>query len=73
MAVIVHNDMPVDLALRMLWREASRELVIETLKEGRYYVKPTSRRHEANKVYSKMKRRRGARRRKFENRGWLAA
>lgn len=71
MAVIVHQDMPVDLALRMLWREANRELIIDTLRDNRYYVKPTTKRHSVTKIYAKMKRRRGARRRKFENRGWL--
>jgi len=25
MSVIVHDDMPIDQALRMLWREAIRE------------------------------------------------
>lgn len=73
MAVIVQDNIPVDLALRMLWREANKELIMDTLKENRYYVKPTTRKHAEKKIYSKMKRRRGARRRKFENRGWLMA
>lgn len=73
MAVIVHDDMPIDLALRMLWREANRELVIDKLKENRYYVKPTAIRHEQKKIYAKTKRRRAAMRRKYRNRGWLIA
>lgn len=73
MAVIVHDDMSIDLALRMLWREANREGIIETLKDNRYYNKPSVARHDHKKIYAKQKRRRAARKRRFKNRGWLIA
>jgi ribosomal protein S21 len=69
MAVIMHDDMAVDQALRMLWREANREGVIEKLKERRYYVKPTTIRHDKRKALAKTKRRRAAHKRKFVNKG----
>ncbi len=58
MSVIVHDDMPIDLALRLLWREATREGVIEKLEEKRYYVPKTAKVHDAKKVFAKTKRRR---------------
>lgn len=58
MSVIVHDDMPIDLALRLLWREATREGVIEKLQESRYYVKPTKKRHDKRKIWIKTKKRR---------------
>lgn len=70
MAVIVNEGMAVDAAMRMLWRESSREGIVETLKENRYYVKPTAKRHEVTKKLAKTKRRHAAMRRKFANRGW---
>ncbi|MBL8014802.1 MAG: 30S ribosomal protein S21 [Candidatus Doudnabacteria bacterium] len=69
MAVIVHDDMPVDQALRMLWREANREGVIEKLKEIRYYVKPTSIKHTVKRAYAKTKRRRARAKRRAANKG----
>lgn len=71
MAVIVHDDMSIDLALRMLWREANRELVIDTQKDNRYYVKPTTIRHEKKRVFEKQKRGRRKRRRRMKQRGWV--
>lgn len=73
MAVIVHDDMSIDLALRMLWREANREGIIETLKDNRYYNKPSVANHDQKKIYAKQKRRRAARKRRYRNRGWLIA
>lgn len=64
MSVIVHDDMPIDQALKMLWREANRENIPDELKKGRYYVPKTATRHEARKVWGKMKRRRRAAKRK---------
>lgn len=58
MAVIVHNDMPIDQALKMLWREANREDIPATLLKNRYRSTETFERHEKNKVWGKMKRRR---------------
>lgn len=58
MSVIVHDDMPIDLALRLLWREATREGVIDKLQTNRYYVKPTAIKHDKKKVWIKTKKRR---------------
>ncbi|MCA9383683.1 ribosomal protein S21/MRP21 [Candidatus Dojkabacteria bacterium] len=69
MAVIVHDDMPIDQALKMLWREANRENIPNVLMEKRYRVKPASKRHEINKVWAKMKRRRRAAKRKAAKKG----
>lgn len=66
MAVIVHNDMPIDQALKMLWREANREDIPKVLQKIRYRTKPTATKHEANKVWSKMKRRRRTAKRRLE-------
>ncbi len=66
MAVIVHNDMPIDQALKMLWREANREDIPKVLQKIRYRVKPTTLKHEKNKVWAKMKRRRRTAKRRLE-------
>jgi ribosomal protein S21 len=67
MSVVVHKDMSIDLALRLLWREAMREGIIETLQERRYYISPSEKRHAKKKVWMKAKKiRRKLRRR---NRG----
>jgi ribosomal protein S21 len=58
MSVVVHDDMPIDLALRLLWREATREGVMEKLEELRYYVPKTVKVHQARKVWAKTKKRR---------------
>lgn len=58
MAVIVNDDMPIEQALKMLWREANREGIPDKLKENRYYVPQSAKRHEKRKVWAKMKRRR---------------
>jgi ribosomal protein S21 len=71
MAVIVHDEMPIELALRMLWRESKRELIPDTLKNNRYYVKPTTKVHDKKKIYEKQKRRRSAQTRRYKQRGWL--
>ncbi|MCA9381532.1 30S ribosomal protein S21 [Candidatus Dojkabacteria bacterium] len=60
MSVIVNNKMPIDLALRLLWREATREGIIQTLKDKRYFVPKTAKKHAVKKVYIKMKKRRRA-------------
>lgn len=70
MAVIVNDDMPADLALRMLWREANREGIIEYLKDNRYHVKPSMKRQDKKRVWKKTKRRRRKVNRKFKEKGW---
>jgi ribosomal protein S21 len=67
MSVVVHDDMPIDLALRLLWREATREGVLEKREEQRYYVPKTAKKHAVRKVYAKMKRRRRAAARRNRN------
>lgn len=64
MSVVVHDGMSIDLALRLLWREANREGVLEKLEEIRYYVPKTNHVHAKRKVYAKMKKRRRAAARK---------
>jgi ribosomal protein S21 len=71
MAVIVNDGMSIDLALRMLWREANRELVIDKLKENRYYIKPTAKKHEIQRVFEKRKAGRRKRHRRMKQRGWV--
>ncbi|MBD3280862.1 30S ribosomal protein S21 [Candidatus Dojkabacteria bacterium] len=69
MAVIVHDDMPIDQALRMLWRETIRENIPIEYEEDRYRIKPTERKHAAKKEYAKQKRRRRAAARKLRKKG----
>jgi len=58
MSVIVHDDMPIDQALKMLWREANRENIPNELLKNRYRIKPSAIRHDFKKQWEKMKRRR---------------
>jgi ribosomal protein S21 len=67
MAVIVNDDMAIDQALRMLWRESNREGVIEKLKENRYYIKPTSKVHAVRRALKKTKTRRARAKRRMRN------
>lgn len=60
MSVIVNDKMPIELALRLLWREATREGIIKTLQEKRYHVKPSAKKHAVKKEFAKRKRRRRA-------------
>ncbi|RMD77634.1 30S ribosomal protein S21 [Candidatus Dojkabacteria bacterium] len=60
MSVVVHPDMPIELALRLFWREANREGVFKFREERRYYVPKSVKVHEKKRVYEKMKRRRRA-------------
>lgn len=73
MAVIVHDDMPIDQALKMLWREANREHIPDTLLKLRYRIKPTAKKHEFKKYWEKMKRRRRSAKRKLVRKGKVAA
>lgn len=67
MSVVVHDDMPIDLALRLLWREATREGVLEKREELRYFVPKNAKKHAIKKVYAKMKRRRRSAARRNRN------
>jgi ribosomal protein S21 len=64
MSVVVHDDMPIELALRLLWREATREGIMEKLEEKRYYVPKTNKVHAVKKIWAKTKRRRRSARRR---------
>ncbi|MEP7103511.1 MAG: hypothetical protein ABI721_02255 [Candidatus Dojkabacteria bacterium] len=67
MSVVVHDDMSIDLALRLLWREATREGVLEKREERRFFVPKTAKVHAQKKVFAKMKRRRRSAARRNRN------
>ena len=69
MSVIVHDDMPIDQALKMLWREANRENIPNELLKNRYRIKEAATRHEFKKQWEKMKRRRRSATRKLAQKG----
>jgi ribosomal protein S21 len=69
MSVIVHDDMPVDQALKMLWREANRENIPTELLKNRYRIKQTAVNHEFRKYWAKIKKRRRSAKRKVERKG----
>ncbi|MCA9379059.1 30S ribosomal protein S21 [Candidatus Dojkabacteria bacterium] len=69
MAVIVHDDMPIDQALRMSWRESTREGIPEEKKELRYRIKPTTKVHAARRAAKKTKTRRARANRRALNKG----
>lgn len=69
MAVIVHDGMPIDQALKMLWREANREDIPDVLKKSRYRIKQAAVNHEKRKVWAKMKRRSRSAKRKLARKG----
>ena len=73
MAVIVHDDMPIDQALKLLWREANREDIPGVLLKTRYRIPKTTTKHEFTKQWSKMKRRRRSAKRKLARKGKEAA
>lgn len=60
MSVIVNDNMPIELALRLLWREATREGIIEQLQKNRYYVPDSYYKHQERRQHKKAKRRRRA-------------
>ncbi len=69
MSVIVHDQMSVDQALKMLWREANRENIPNEILKNRYRIKATAEVHEKRKVWAKMKRRRRAAKRRMAKKG----
>lgn len=66
MSVIVNEEMSIDLALRLLWREATREDIIAKLQSNRYFVPVTSKKHAVKKVYDKARKRRKQRTRRMK-------
>ncbi|MCS7317563.1 MAG: 30S ribosomal protein S21 [Candidatus Dojkabacteria bacterium] len=44
MSVVVNNS-NIDLALRLLWREANKEGIFEKTEELRYYMSPSEIKH----------------------------
>lgn len=73
MAVIVHDDMPIDQALRLLWREANREDIPNILLKTRYRIPQAFTNHEFSKQWEKMKRRRRSAKRKLARKGKVVA
>lgn len=68
MSVIVNDKVSIDLALRLLWRESStREGIIQALQKNRYYVAKTTKKHDAEKVFIKRKKRRRAQARRLRS------
>lgn len=67
MSVVVHDDMPIDLALRLMWRESTREGVLEKREQRRYYVPKTTIKHQKKKIWAKTKRRSRAASRRLKN------
>lgn len=67
MSVIVNDDMPIDQALKMLWREANRENIPNELLKNRYREKEAEKKHEFKKQWAKMKRRRRRAKRRAES------
>lgn len=65
MSVVVH-DAQIDLALRLLWREANKEGIIEKLEELKFYVPKTKKVHEIRKKFAKTKKRRRQAKRKLK-------
>jgi ribosomal protein S21 len=61
--------MPLDQALKMLWREAMREKLPDVVLKNRYRIKPTEKRHEVRKKWAKMKRRRRSAKRRDRKKG----
>lgn len=57
MSVVV-SDSNIDLALRLLWREANKEGILQKLEEIRYYIPKSVRKHERNRKFEKIKKRR---------------
>lgn len=45
MAVIVNDQLPLEVASKMLWRESNREGIPEKIKSGRYYVSKSIKKH----------------------------
>ncbi len=69
MSVIVNDKMPIDHALRLLWREATREGIIQKLQDSRYFIPKTAKKHQAKKVFTKIKKRKRAAARRTANKG----
>ena len=69
MSVVVHDDMPLELALKLLWRESNRENTPTVFNEQRYNLKDKYKRHEINKQHAKTKRRRRAEKRRLAKKG----
>lgn len=67
MAVIVHANENVDVALKRLHREVLREKVLDTAREKAYRIKKVIEEREKRREWAKMKRRRRAARRRQMN------
>ncbi len=69
MSVIVPDGMPIDQALKLLWREANRENIPAEIQKKQFRVKPSAVKHALNKNWIKRKRRARAFKRKLRRKG----
>jgi ribosomal protein S21 len=68
MPVVVDDDnMSIDQALSMLWRESNRENIPEVIQEQRYRIPDRWYEHQKRREYKKRKRRRRAAKRRENN------
>lgn len=71
MSVIVPDGMPVEQALKLLWREAIRENIPNVIQANQYRIKPAFKRHELKKLWEKTKRRSRSAKRNKRRKGIL--
>ncbi|MBD3363117.1 30S ribosomal protein S21 [Candidatus Dojkabacteria bacterium] len=71
MSVVVPDGMPIDQALKLLWREAIREDIPNVIRKTQYYIKEAEKKHNKKKLWKKTKKKRRAHRRKIRRKGIL--
>lgn len=71
MSVNVSDGMPIEQALKLLWREANRENIPFEIQKNQYRIKPAAKRHEMRKEWAKRKRRSRSAARKLRRKGQL--
>jgi len=52
MSVILHEDMPIDQALKMLWREANREKLPDQVQKNRFRSRRSKTYSSSEKIYT---------------------
>jgi ribosomal protein S21 len=71
MSVIVPDGMSIDQSLKLLWREAIRENIPNTIQKNRYRITETEKKHEKKKLWMKTKRKRRSANRSLRRKGIL--
>lgn len=71
MAIVVKSNKALDQALGLLQREVSRERILQTNHEQRYYIPKTIERHEIKRANAKTKKWKRKIRRIMKNRGHI--